>query len=238
MAIKDSLAEVNGRIGEASRRAGRDPSEIILVAVTKNVPVERIRQAVDAGVMILGENRVQEAASKVEKIGVDLSERKLREADLSLILVDQSRSLNKDDIGILAKAQKDKSIIIINKIDLPSRLNEDALRGVAEGRPIVRISALTGEGIDNLYHAISDKVMEMDMDSASPSLAPNLRHKEALMNASEYFKTARINAAEGYPMEIIAVDIKSGLEALAEITGETGNEALYDKIFSEFCLGK
>jgi len=70
MSIKDSLAEVNRRIGEASRRAGRDPSEIILVAVTKNVPVERIRQAVDAGVMILGENRVQEAASKVEKIGV------------------------------------------------------------------------------------------------------------------------------------------------------------------------
>ena len=65
MSIKDSLAEVNGRIGEASRRAGRDPSEITLVAVTKNVPVERIQQAVDAGVRILGENRVQEAATKV-----------------------------------------------------------------------------------------------------------------------------------------------------------------------------
>jgi tRNA modification GTPase len=181
---------------------------------------------------------LRKVRGKVEKIGIDLSERKLREADLSLILVDQSRSLNKDDIGILAKAQKDKSLIIINKIDLPSRLDEYDLRGIAEGRPIVRISALTGEGIDDLYGVIRDKVMEMDMDSASPSLAPNLRHKEALTDASRYFKAARINTEAGYPMEIIAVDIKSGLEALAEITGETGNEALYDKIFSEFCLGK
>jgi tRNA modification GTPase len=181
---------------------------------------------------------LRKVRGKVEKIGIDLSERKLREADLSLILVDQSRSLNKDDIGILAKAQKDKSLIIINKIDLPSRLDEDDLRGIAGGRRIVRISALTGEGIDDLYGAIRDKVMEMDMDSASPSLAPNLRHKQALADASRYIKAASINTEAGYPMEIIAVDIKSGLEALAEITGETGNEALYDKIFSEFCLGK
>jgi tRNA modification GTPase len=181
---------------------------------------------------------LRKVRGKVEKIGIDLSERKLKEADLSLILVDQSRSLNKDDIGILSKAQKDKSLIIINKIDLPSRLDEDALRGIAEDCPIVRISALTGEGINDLYGAIREKVMETDIDNASPSLAPNLRHKEALIGALRYFKTARVNALEGYPMEIIAVDIKSGLEALAEITGQIGDEVLYDKIFSEFCLGK
>jgi tRNA U34 5-carboxymethylaminomethyl modifying GTPase MnmE/TrmE len=39
-------------------------------------------------------------------------------------------------------------------------------------------------------------------------------------------------------MEIIAVDLKSGLESLEEITGESGGEDLYDRIFSEFCLGK
>ena len=67
-AIKDNLAQVNRRIAEAAGRAGRDSSEITLVAVTKNVPVELIRLAVDAGVTILGENRVQEAESKVGKI--------------------------------------------------------------------------------------------------------------------------------------------------------------------------
>jgi tRNA modification GTPase len=181
---------------------------------------------------------LRKVRGKVEKIGVNLSEQKLREADLSLLLVDQSRSLNEDDFGILAKAQKEKSLIIINKIDLPSRLDEEILRGIAEGRPIVKISALTGEGINDLYGAIRDKVIEMDMDSDSLSLAPNLRHKEALMEASKYFKTAVLNIMEGYPMEIIAVDINSGLEALAEITGKIGSEDLYNKIFSEFCLGK
>jgi tRNA modification GTPase len=181
---------------------------------------------------------LRKVRGKVEKIGINLSEQKLREADLSLLLVDQSRSLNEDDIGILSKAQKEKSLIIINKIDLPSRLDEEFLRGISEDRPIVKISALTGEGITDLYGAIRDKVIEMDIDTSSLSLAPNLRHKEALMEASKYFKTAVLNTMEGYPMEIIAVDIHSGLLALAEITGETGSEDLYNKIFSEFCLGK
>ena len=79
---------------------------------------------------------------------------------------------------------------------------------------------------------------EDDMDTASLSLIPNLRHKRALEEASQHFDSAALNMKEGSPMEIIAVDLNGGLEALTEITGESGNEDLYDKIFSEFCLGK
>jgi len=181
---------------------------------------------------------LRKVRGKVEKIGIHLSEQKLREADLSLLLIDQSRPLNEDDMKILAKSHKEKSLVIINKIDLPSRVDEDVLRREVNGCPIVKVSALTGEGINDLCVAIRDKVMESDLDTASLSLAPNLRHKKALMEASRFFKTAVLNTREGYPMEIIAVDLNAGLEALAEITGETGNEDLYDKIFSEFCLGK
>ncbi|MDB9822245.1 tRNA uridine-5-carboxymethylaminomethyl(34) synthesis GTPase MnmE [Deltaproteobacteria bacterium] len=181
---------------------------------------------------------IRKVRGKVEKIGVHLSEQKLKEADLSLILIDQNRPLNEDDMKILARSQIDKSIIIINKVDLPTRFDEGTLSKVADNRPVVKISALTGEGINDLFGVILDKVTEGDMDTASFSLAPNLRQKTALIEASQNFKSAVLNTREGYPMEIIAVDLNGGLEALAEITGETGDEDLYDKIFSEFCLGK
>src|SRR5574337_226850 len=63
--VKDRIEQVRRRIVEAARRVGRDPDEIRLVAVTKTVPVARIREAIDAGVMLLGENRVQEASDKI-----------------------------------------------------------------------------------------------------------------------------------------------------------------------------
>ena len=80
--------------------------------------------------------------------------------------------------------------------------------------------------------------MKGEVDSPSLALAPNMRHKQALTEASFNFKNAFTNIKEGYPPEIIAVDLKYGMDALTEITGETTDEELYDRIFSEFCLGK
>ncbi|MBW1911781.1 MAG: tRNA uridine-5-carboxymethylaminomethyl(34) synthesis GTPase MnmE [Deltaproteobacteria bacterium] len=172
---------------------------------------------------------IRKVKGTVEKIGVHLTEQKLSEADLSLILIDQSRPLNQDDLNIISKTEKGKSLIVINKIDLPSRLEEEEL---------ARLLALTGEGIDRLLSTIRERVMESDLDAATSPLIPNLRHKEALEEASRYFRSAALNIREGSPMEIIAVELTSGLEALGEIVGETSNEEIYDRIFSQFCLGK
>ena len=63
--VRDRVEQVRRRMAEAARRVGRDPDEVELVAVTKTVPVPRIREAVDAGAMLLGENRLQEASDKI-----------------------------------------------------------------------------------------------------------------------------------------------------------------------------
>jgi len=67
--IEDNIKTVMGRIVSAAKRAGRDPASVRLVVVTKTVDPERIKEAVDAGATILGENRVQEAKEKIEKLG-------------------------------------------------------------------------------------------------------------------------------------------------------------------------
>jgi len=67
--IRDNLLKVMERIEKAARRAGRDPKEIKLVAVSKTVEAARVKEAIEAGVSILGENYVQEAQKKIEEIG-------------------------------------------------------------------------------------------------------------------------------------------------------------------------
>ncbi len=175
---------------------------------------------------------------EVEKIGIHLTKEKLASADLSLIVIDQSRSLNRDDLDIIAKAEKSKSLILLNKVDLASRISEAELDGVLDGMRVVRISALTGEGIDGLRKAIRDHVVTADVDSTSSHIAPNLRHRTALTEAFNYFRTACGNMREDLPLEVIALDLNSGLEALGEIIGETTHDEIIEKIFSEFCLGK
>jgi tRNA modification GTPase len=181
---------------------------------------------------------IREGKGKIERLGIRRSEQKLEEADLALILIDQGRPMNKDDLKILSRADRDKSLIVINKIDLPSRLDEAELNRMINGMTVIRISTLTGEGIDDLLNTIPDKVMENDPDSISLSPAPNIRHKTALTKALDNFRQAVENIRLGSPMDIIAMDIREGADTLAEITGETTNEDIYDRIFSEFCLGK
>jgi len=176
---------------------------------------------------------------RLEGIGIRLTHKKWAEADLALVVIDQSRPVNRDDLDLISKSREKKSLILLNKSDLPGKISEERLDGLLEGLQVVRISALTGEGIDDLRRAIRDLILSPGTDIAtSLSVAPNLRHKQALQKAGQFFKTSAQNARNGLPLEIIAMDINSAQEALAEITGEITTDDLLDKIFSQFCLGK
>jgi tRNA modification GTPase len=152
--------------------------------------------------------------------------------------VDQSRPLDQIDFDIIERSKSTLCIVIINKIDLPKVLDEEKLKYYTKDIPTIRISAKTGEGIDSLIRTIRDEILGSDSAIVYPSLAPNMRHKQSLEDAYRFFRKAISGIKKMAPVEIITEDLKSGLEALGEITGETGNDEIYDKIFSEFCLGK
>jgi len=175
---------------------------------------------------------------KIERAGIRLTEKKLGEADLSLIVVDQSRPLTQTDRNVVLRSKGKKRLIIINKIDLPSRLNDSEVKKAFDGLPFVRISALTGEGIDDLRQAIRNLVLESGSEIDATQLAPNLRHKNALKEALQFFENAARGIKEVLPLDIIALELQSGLEALGDIIGETTQEAVLDQIFSQFCIGK
>lgn len=174
----------------------------------------------------------------IEGLGVRLTERKLEEADLVLIVIDQSRALGSHDLHLLAASSPARSLVILNKIDLPPRIGRERFRKALEGHEVVRLSALTGEGMEGLRQAILRRVGSVGLDPGCPGLAPNLRQKEALTEASRYFREGLAHLREEWPPEIVAADFQSGLEALGEIIGETTTEEVLERIFSEFCIGK
>ncbi|MFH1082661.1 MAG: tRNA uridine-5-carboxymethylaminomethyl(34) synthesis GTPase MnmE [Pseudomonadota bacterium] len=181
---------------------------------------------------------IRKVKNEVERLGVDLTKRKLTEADFVLIVIDQSRPLGRDDRDIILQSQGKRALIVMNKIDLPPRIDHEANAETFSLFPSVRISALTGQGLDTLKKAMKDCILGGRSDVTSSHAAPNLRHRRALSDALQFFKDAVSETREEAPMEIVALELKSGLDALGEITGETTSEDILDSIFSQFCLGK
>jgi tRNA modification GTPase len=172
---------------------------------------------------------------EVERIGVNLAEQKLAEADFLFIVIDQSRGIDPYDLDIISKARGKNALIVINKTDLPNRLGDESS---FEGFPTVRISALTGEGLDDLKKTAVDLNLKGETDLAGSNVVPNLRHKHALAGAAGFFQAAISCLEEDAPKELVAEELKNGLNALGEIIGETTTEDILDSIFSQFCLGK
>ncbi len=200
--------------------------------------IESIIQIEGLPLKLMDTAGIRRVGDEVERIGVQRSERKLAEADLALVVIDRSRPLDEDDLAILAKSEPGRSIIVLNKIDLIGRLDEEALMQAVNGSPVVRISALTGEGLPDLRRSIRDVALRGSLEMTTSHLVPNLRQKLALEEASHWFGAAVRNLKEGLPLEIVAADLTSGLDALGEIIGKTTNQAVLDRIFEQFCLGK
>jgi tRNA modification GTPase len=179
-----------------------------------------------------------EARDQAEEIGMSRTEQKLEEADLVLAMVDASRSLHGTDIDMIRQCQGKNTLVVVNKVDLPSTLVSDDEKRAFGGFPLVRISALTGQGIDQLRKAIVTSALTGTEDTTSSHAAPNLRHQRALRDAAAFFENAVRELKEEAPMEIVALEVKSGLDVLGEIVGETAPEEVLESIFSRFCIGK
>ena len=178
------------------------------------------------------------AKDAAEEMGILLTEQKLEEADLVLVMVDASRPIHETDKGTMRQCRGKNAILVINKIDLPSRIQNDEEVRALTGFPSVRISALTGQGIDHLRKAIVAAALGDKKDTTLSPAAPNLRHQQLLKNATTFFEAAAKAMKDESPMEVVALELKSGLDALGEITGETASEEILDSIFSQFCIGK
>lgn len=181
---------------------------------------------------------IRDAKDEVEKIGIKKSREIADTADLVIAIFDSSKELDGEDIEILKLIKNKKSIIILNKCDLESKIDEKNTKLNEASNYIIKISALKNIGIDLLYEKINELFNLNQINLDNDVLITNIRQKDFINKAIENVKKARETIDNKMTTDIVAIFIKDILEDLGNITGEFVTEDIINEIFSKFCLGK
>lgn len=180
---------------------------------------------------------IRNTENKVEQIGIEKSIKYAKEADLIILIIDASKELSQDDKEILNIVNPNKTIIILNKIDLEQKLDVN-ISELSNFNNIIKISALKKEGLDNLYEKINDLFNLNKINVDNDIVITNERHKIQIQKAIQNLEKAIKSLNDNMPIDIVAISLKDVLSDLGEITGEEASEEIIDEIFARFCLGK
>ena len=181
---------------------------------------------------------IRETEDIVEKLGVERSRQMLEEADLVLVLLDTSRPLSTEDKEVLTLLGAQKSLVLLNKSDLPPLWGEEEIRTLAPGQQVLRISLAAASGLEELEEAIVQQVYCGAASQGEGLLAVNVRQEVLLQQAVRHLQEVGIAAAAGMPLDCLSIDLRAAWTLLGEITGDTVGEDMITEIFSRFCIGK
>jgi tRNA modification GTPase len=176
---------------------------------------------------------IREAMDEAEHIGIRKSIEALADADLILMVLDASDELNDVDRELLTDIAARAAIVVRNKTDLGER---DAQLSVSK-LPVVRTSAITGEGISELRAEILRAVRGSAAEDGGAMLT-NLRQQGQVQTALEGLQAAEISVKNAIPHEMVLLDLYNALRALDDLTGATTADDILNVIFSTFCIGK
>ncbi len=169
---------------------------------------------------------IRDSEDKVEELGVVLSKKVLDESDLILFVLDGS-DITADDEQIYSLVKDKNLLVAVNKTDKCS---------IKDERADIYISALKKDNLEQLKSLIYDKTIGQGVDLNGDFLCEE-RHYAALLKAKEKLAAA-LNGIGLVSLDILAIDIKDGWDALGEISGRTATEDIINNIFAKFCVGK
>jgi len=173
----------------------------------------------------------------IERLGIERSRQALDQADLAVLVLDSSEPLTGADRAIAGLIGLKPAIVALNKTDLVRPGEERNLASVLSAQA-VSISALTGQGIDDLEQAIVETALSGQVTASDVPVVSNPRHKERLSRALEHVRAAHTAARAGVTSDLVAIDLSAAVDALGQVTGQTASDDLLESIFSSFCIGK
>ncbi len=173
----------------------------------------------------------------VEAAGQQLAREELRDADLKLLILDGSEPLTPNDLAVIDETAIGDFIIVVNKNDLPVKIDLDRIKSLAADNPVVSISCLTGDCIDSLLATIGD-ILTGDTLELPDVIITNSRHMRKLEDAISALDEAIEAIRLGHPDDIVAIELRTAIISLESITGGEFIEDIYETIFSGFCVGK
>lgn len=181
---------------------------------------------------------IRQAKDEVEKIGIAKAKEIAQEADLIISIFDSTKELTVEDMEILELSKNKKSIIILNKNDLETVLQEDDPKFKEISHHIIKMSARNATGIEKLYEQIMELFQLNEINLDHEIVITNIRHKNLISKAIKNVKKTKETVEQKMPLDLIAIFMKDILENLGNITGEVVSEDIINEIFSKFCLGK
>ncbi|MEE2658533.1 MAG: tRNA uridine-5-carboxymethylaminomethyl(34) synthesis GTPase MnmE [Candidatus Latescibacterota bacterium] len=168
----------------------------------------------------------------VEAEGIRRARQRAEEADLVLVVLDRSREWSSEDEWVIGAAGNSPRLLVLNKADLSPRLQ---LPASLEEPEFVAVSATTGSGLEGLRSRILRHTRSMKPEAAVSLLRD--RHRERMSSVADRASRAREQLSALTP-EIAAAELRNALEDVGELLGEEVEEAVLDRIFAEFCIGK
>ena len=181
---------------------------------------------------------IRKTSDKIEEIGVKKALDIAKDAELVLVILDNSKDLTEEDKEILKLAESKNSIILLNKVDLKENNLENSEELKKLNKKIIKISAKNGNGIEELYNEIENMFQIKNLETDGEIIITNIRHKNQIEYAINNIDEAMNAVKSNLPIDIISISIKQTLEDLGKITGENVSEDIINEIFSKFCLGK
>lgn len=234
-----------GKSSLMNRLLTREKSIVTAMPGTTRDPIQEAVNMNGVPFVITDTAGIHDTDDLVEIIGIERAKDHIKDADLILFMVEPGTVLSDKEFEKMVPTDK-KIILVTNKIDLvqdpdgrekPGSLPMPKLPDACGDMPGIQISALHDRGIKHLrekivYLCVRDLTME---DSA---VIPNLRHKNALVQALASLTSAKENIKNMAPEETLAIDLKNSIDSLGTITGETASVDILDTIFNNFCIGK
>lgn len=178
---------------------------------------------------------LRETDDPVETIGVQAARERLKSAQLILAVFDASQELSQEELSWALELPPDRTILLINKSDLPRTLDSKRLE---EAFPhLLPFSALSGQGLGALEEKVSELLGAKDF-APSEGVLFTQRQRSDVLQALEAVKEAERALRGGLTLDAATVCIENALSALYSLTGETVSEEIIDRVFEEFCVGK
>lgn len=177
---------------------------------------------------------IRETNNVVEKLGVEKSKDIINKSDLIIALFDISRPFTLEDESILSNIKDKKSIIILNKTDLPTKIDLNKFTSYS----VIKTSVKENIGKEELLSIIKELFSLNEIETGDFTYLSNARQISLIKEALKLCLEIKYQNEQNTPVDLIQIDLQNLWEKLGEITGDAYKDELLDEIFSKFCLGK
>jgi tRNA modification GTPase len=228
-----------GKSSLLNQLLGRDRAIVSPIPGTTRDTIEETANIRGLPVVFIDTAGLREARDAIEQEGIRRSRESLARAEFILHVLDTSEPLTSADEHFLDDFVGKKRILVLNKSDLPRKLQFPVMRHASHfTRSVVDVCCLSGWGIEALKDAIKELVWSGEIKAEILQVMINSRHQEALNRARAATQRTLDALHADATLELVAMDLRIAVNAVGEIVGKTATEDLLDSIFSQFCIGK